>query len=177
MTSTSIKHKLLSEAIVKHNGDKVTAYRKIYPSCSSDESARVAVSRAMQNNPSIKEGILAVLDRQGITEDKLTGKLASMLEATKDIVTGKGEVVVCRDNTSQLVAMQTGLKLHGHLGNGGTNIDARSVTINQVADVKVEALASIVADLKAMRTRSEADSGGQSGDVNSVESIRPDVEK
>jgi hypothetical protein len=178
MTTTTIKHKLLSEAIVKHKGDKVTAYRTIYPKCTSDESARAAVSRALTNNPSIKEGIIAVMERQGITEDSLTGKLSEFLDATKDVVTGKGEVVSCRDVSTQMEAVKTGLRLHGHLGTGNnTNVDARSVTINQVSDVQTEQLASVVESLKSMNAQLVGDSDAQTGKIEDVEGIRPVEEK
>ncbi|MCP4923378.1 MAG: hypothetical protein GY915_05005, partial [bacterium] len=120
---------------------------------------------------------VAVMERQGITEDTLTGKLAEFMEATKDIVTGKGELVVCRDNVTQLDAVKTGLRLHGHLGTG-TSIDARSVTVNNTIDhVQVDQLSSVVESLKAMNAQLTGDSDAQTGKVEDVESIRPVEEK
>jgi hypothetical protein len=177
MTTTKIKHKLLSEAIVKHKGDKVTAYRTIYPKCTSDESARAAVSRALTNNPSIKEGIIAVMERQGITEDRLAGKLSEFLVATKDVVTGKGQVVSCRDVSTQMEAVKTGLRLHGYLSTG-TNIDNRSVTVNNtIDDVQTDKLASVVEALTAMNAQLVDDTDAQTGRLEDVESIRPVEEK
>jgi hypothetical protein len=160
--------------LVKNGGSKVKAYQSTFP----DAKESTALSNAHQyaNNDIIKDTVASILVSGDVTNERLGIKLSKMLDIDKEYYDQAGHLRCVRDNQTQMQALRTILQLKGHLGTGGTNIDARSVTLNQVADVQVSQLASIVSDLKAMRERSAQDTGGQSGNVDSVESIRPDSE-
>ena len=120
--------------------------------------ANTSKANSMIQEPEIKEGIVARLKSQGITENKIHKTLAKQLNAKKLMyVDPKLMRVEADDNDAQLKAATTGYKLLGLLKDNVTNIDARQVTFN--GDPK--ALADIVLEMRQLNKDLAIDTDGE----------------
>jgi hypothetical protein len=107
------KHELYAKNLIKHNGNQKMAYLETYPTCSVS-SASAMSSRLIKQHPEIIEEVKYSLNRQGVTIDKLSQKLAQLIDAQKTIIVDNDTVLVS-DNPSQLKAVELGMKAHGVL--------------------------------------------------------------
>jgi hypothetical protein len=122
------KHELYAKNLIKHNGNQKMAYLETYPTCSVS-SASAMSSRLIKQHPEIIEEVKYSLNRQGVTIDKLSQKLAQLIDAQKTIVVDNDTVLVS-DNPSQLKAVELGMKAHGVLKDVD-NSTTYNVQVNQ----------------------------------------------
>jgi hypothetical protein len=107
------KHQLYAKNLIKHNGNKKNAYLETYPTCSVS-SASTGAAQLLKAHPEIIEEVKHALNTQGVTINKLSKKLAQLLDAEKAIVVNNN-VQHVNDNASQLKAVELGMKAHGVL--------------------------------------------------------------
>ena len=107
------KHQLFAKNLVKHQGNKKNAYLETYPTCSVS-SASTGASQLLKAHPEIIDEVKYALNSQGVTINKLSKKLAQLLDSEKPII-NNGNVQMVNDNPSQLKAVELGMKAHGVL--------------------------------------------------------------
>jgi hypothetical protein len=171
VTVAELKHKRLAKMIVK-TGDKIQAYRRVYPDCKDDNTAKSSVSRAMSNNPQIALDIKEMLAIQGMDVHNLNKRLKKKLDAKKLLVTPQGKEYSIDDNSIQMRALENGYKLNGYL-NQNTTIDNRSVNITNAPNIEIERLDSVVSKLTEISLTLQDNTGNQTGEVETVEVNRP----
>lgn len=113
----SLPHKKFVEEFVKSDGQIAKSYKQAYPNV-KDNSARVAGNRLL-HDVNIQRSIIEHMNKAGITDERLVDKLSSMIDARKEVVTNDGSIVDVVDNTTQMSALNTSLKLRGHLQEQG----------------------------------------------------------
>lgn len=78
--------------------------------------------------PHVQKGIVQLLNEQGIPLTRLNSKLSSLLDSHRTVVLDK-QLHEVPDNNTQLEALKTGYKLHGHLVADKPLIDNRQVHV------------------------------------------------
>jgi hypothetical protein len=164
-----------AHCLADNGGDIKNAYREVFPD--AQDSTVDSNAHQYAKNDLTKSELSTILVSGGITDNRVGLKLSKMLDIDKEYYDNKGKLRVVRDNQTQMQALRTILQLKGYLGNGNTNVDARSVTINQVSDVHTEQLSSVVESLKSMNAQLVGDSDAQTGKIEDVVGIRPVEEK
>jgi len=139
---------------VKEPRPQSQIYQDIYQ-CNND----VARSRSsiLMRSTDVKERISELLDEQGLSITVLNTKLNKLINAKKEVLNAKGEVVQLNDNPASLNALQTAYKLHKVIGSDGINIDARTLNVSSdnkqtdhLASVGGSDLSHILSNIRAM---------------------------
>lgn len=137
------KHELLAKNVVKHNYNMTKAYLDTYPTASY-ESANSSVFPLVKSSPAIQGRIQEIANSKGMTVESQIDKLVECQSATKPISFNGKITDTSPDYAVILAATQTGLKIHGVLGqDGAVNIDARSINVN-VSDESISRVESII---------------------------------
>lgn len=113
-----VNHQIFCKELATNGGQIKKAYMKANPNC-TERSAQVAGNRLLHNDK-IQRSIIEHMNKAGITDERLVDKLSSMIDARKEVVTNDGSIVDVVDNTTQMSALNTSLKLRGHLQEQGT---------------------------------------------------------
>lgn len=114
----SIPHKIFSQTLAQNGGKVAEAYQRAYPAASYN-TARANGSKLLAQ-ASIQQSIIEIMNQKGITDNRLVEKLGKMLDAKKEVLDNSGNIVQLECNTTQMNALNTSLKLRGHLQEQGT---------------------------------------------------------
>jgi len=164
----SIKHKTFAQNLIKTRGHQTKAYMLTYPNASK-VTAEKNSCKILAERPEIKQYLVEVLERKGMSVDMLVGKLKRLTNAKKSIVQASGEVIQVEDNGTRLAATTTGLKLHGALTTAvNINTDRRSININ-LNDRDTSELKSLTDKLEQLNHALNLDEGIQDGEITDAD--------
>lgn len=166
------KQKLFAQAYVNNHGNATQAYLEASPAVTLS-TANVEGHRTL-NKPIVKEAIFELMQRQGFTEEMLVGKLSKLVEADKALVVSADDVRQVPDHQIRLGAVQTGLKLHGHLSGSDGAVIHGGINIGVHSKADLDRLSDIASMLeRTAQSLGIHRAGAQDGEVIDVEPIEP----
>jgi len=180
MPKLTAKELRLSKALVKHKGDRVKAYKAVTKNIHiTDSSCNSLVSRALKKNPAIKENIISILDKQGLTDQSLTKSLKNLISAKREFYDQNGNKRIVSDNTTSLNALNTAFKLKSHLsttpnqsqGQSQSYTDARQINISLTPE-SILKLQGTIEKLTTMTAQLYGDKGEQTGELQDLVEAR-----
>jgi hypothetical protein len=140
-----IKKEKIAQALAK-GYKKSAAYAMSFPNASK-KTASSCASTYISNNPEVVyRAIDLVRKSEGTSLPRILKKLEEKLDCTKPY--GKSNLLH-DDNSNQIIAAQTLLKLHGELREENY-IDNREININASPQL-INSLSEVLARLEAMR--------------------------
>jgi hypothetical protein len=167
---TERKHKKVIENYIS-GMNKRESYKKVYK-C-TDISAQNGATKLF-NREDVKAELAKIFKNDAdLSMKRITGTLKKDLNAKKQVLGAKNEIIELRDNDMRHKSRESLLKLHGAPGyTREANVQpAQTLNIN-IGKEDIGQLGSILADLKALKGQTPTDTPAQSGEVID---IVPDV--
>lgn len=128
LTKTRIRHRKFAEKMLQ-TGDPVKAYQSVYKKA-APMSAYVQ-SKLLMQQPDVRADVRELLDKSGISVEKLNKHLRSILDdSDKEVITKSGDIITLVDKPTKLAAVALGYKLHGVGEKSNVTVDNRSITFN-----------------------------------------------
>jgi hypothetical protein len=129
VTRARLRHRKFAEKLVE-KGDPVKAYQAVYKNA-APMSAYVQ-SKFLMQQPDVRQDVKELLNKSGVTLERLNKHLKSILDdSDKEVLTKTGEVVKLVDKPTKLAAVALGYKLHGAGERDSVTVqDNRSITFN-----------------------------------------------
>ncbi len=144
----NLKHEEFSKQLIKEKGNQTKAYQNTYKT--STITSRVNASKLLTNS-NVAGRVQELLDKREATSlDGLLEGLARKTHATKPLVF-KDQIQEVEDNSTQLDAIKTGLKMHGALdkGGGGNTYNTLNTQVN-MGQLESKKLNNVVNQLETL---------------------------
>ena len=120
------------------------------------DSAKQAAHRIMTDS-NVQARHPEILNRNGITEDRIAQELDELLHANKTVFfSHQGEVTDERqvpDNTVRVQALKVGAEVHGMIGYGSRDVNIKNLNYLDMRKLDDSELAKIIAEGKAAKER------------------------